>query len=90
MILLNTLLRDRNECEILAGRSLGFNTSPEKLCTFPASLNWSTFIDDGRVTIAIFLDVANAFLTLWIKALLYEFTVLKIPDLHGKNHIFTP
>jgi hypothetical protein len=36
--------------------------------------------DERRLTCAVFLDVAKAFDTVWVKGLLYKLTVLNFPS----------
>jgi hypothetical protein len=36
--------------------------------------------DEGRLTVAGFLDVAKAFDTVWVKSLLYKLTILNFPS----------
>jgi hypothetical protein len=43
-------------------------------------LKVSRNFDEWRITGAVFLDVAKAFETMWVKGLLYKLTVLNFPS----------
>jgi hypothetical protein len=38
------------------------------------------YVDERRLTGAVFLDVAKAFDTVWVKGLLYKLTALSVPS----------
>jgi hypothetical protein len=80
-ILLGRVLRDVNERGLLCEEQFGFR--PKHRTTLqlaPLVERVNTNFDERRLTGAVFLDVAKAFDTVWVKGLLYKLTVLNFPS----------
>jgi hypothetical protein len=81
MILLAGVLREVSERGLLRDEQFGFrprHSTILQLARLVERVNRN--IDERRITGAVFLDVAKAFDTEWIKGLLYKLTVLNFPS----------
>jgi hypothetical protein len=76
-ILLTRVLREANECRLLHDEQFGFqprHSTMLQLAHFTERVNRN--FDKRRLTSMVFLDVAKAFDTVWVKGLLYKLTIL--------------
>jgi hypothetical protein len=76
-ILLARVLREVNERDLLRDEQFGFrarHSTALQLGRLFERVNRN--IDERRLTGAVFLDVAKAFDTVWVKGLLYKLTIL--------------
>jgi hypothetical protein len=76
-ILLSRVLKEVNERGLLRDEQFGFRSrlsTTLQLAHLVERVNRN--LDERRLTGAVFLDVANAFDTVWIEVLLYKLTVL--------------
>jgi hypothetical protein len=80
-ILLNRVLWEVKERGLLIDEQFGFrpkHSTTLQLARLVERVNRN--FDERRLTGAVFLDVAKAFDTVWVKGLLYKLTVVKIPS----------
>jgi hypothetical protein len=80
-ILLTRFLREVNERGLLRDEQFGFrrkHSTTLQLARLVERVNRN--FDERRLTGAVFLDVAKAFDTVWVKGLLYKLTVLNFPS----------
>jgi hypothetical protein len=80
-ILLTRILREVNERGLLRDEQFGFrpkHSTTLQLARLVQRVNRN--FDERRLTGAVFLDVAKAFDTVWVKGLLYKLTVLNFPS----------
>jgi hypothetical protein len=79
-ILLTRVLREVNERGLLRDVQFGFrprHSTALQLARLVERVNKN--FDERRLTGAVFLDVAKAFDTVWVKGLLYKLTILNFP-----------
>jgi hypothetical protein len=80
-ILLARALREVNECGLLRNELLGFRPRHSTMLLLARLVERvNRNFDERRLTGAVFLDVAKAFDTVWVKDLLYKLTVLNFPS----------
>jgi hypothetical protein len=80
-ILFTRILREVNEPGLLRDEQFGFrpnHSTTLQLARRVEGVNRN--FDERRLTGAVFLDVAKAFDTVWVKGLLYKLTVLNVPS----------
>jgi hypothetical protein len=80
-ILLARVLREVVERGLLRDKQFGFRNRHSKtlqLALLVERVNRS--VDERQLTGAVFLDVAKAYDTVWVKGLLYKLTVLNFPS----------
>jgi hypothetical protein len=80
-ILLARVLREVNERGFLGDEQFGFrprHSTKLQLACLVERVN--TDFDERRLTGAVFLDMVEAFDTVWVKGLLYKLTVLIFPS----------
>jgi hypothetical protein len=85
-ILLSRVLRKVNDSRLLHGERLGFRprrSTTLQLARLAERVNRN--FDEKRLTAAVFLDVAKAFDTVWVKGLLYKLTILNFPSFQVKT-----
>jgi hypothetical protein len=76
-IRLSRVLREINESGLLRKEHMGIDPSTTRHCSWPALLKEATeTLTRGGLTGAVFLDVAKAFDTVWVKGPLYKLTAL--------------
>jgi hypothetical protein len=80
-ILLARVLREVNERGLLPDEQFGFRPRHHSTALQLGRLveRVSRNFDERRLTGAVFLDVAKAFETVWVKGLLYKLTILNFP-----------
>jgi hypothetical protein len=80
-ILLTRVLREINEGGLLRDEQFGFrpnHSTTLQLASLVERVNRN--FDERRLTGAVFLDMAKAFDTVWVKGLLYKLTILSFPS----------
>jgi hypothetical protein len=75
-ILLARVLREVSERGLLRNEQFGLRTSHSTLQLVRLVERVNRNVDERRLTGAVFLDVAKAFHTVWVKGLLYNLTFL--------------
>jgi hypothetical protein len=79
--LLTRVLREVNERGLLRDEQFDFrprHSATLQLARLVERVNRN--FDERRLTGAVFLDLAKAFYTVWVKGLLYKLTVLNFPS----------
>jgi hypothetical protein len=79
-ILLDRVLREVNERGLLRDEQVGFRPRHTTLQLARLVERVNRNFDEKRLTGAVFLDVAKAFDTVWVRGLLYKLTVLNFPS----------
>jgi hypothetical protein len=80
-IVLTSGLREVNECGLLRVEQFGFRPKHSTTLQLACLIKWvNRNFDEIRLNGPVFLGVAKAFDTVWVKGLLYKLTVLKFPS----------
>jgi hypothetical protein len=88
-ILLIRVLREENEHGLLRDEHFGFRSRQSttlQLARLVERLNRN--FDERRLTGAVFLDVAKAFDTVWVKGLLHKLALLNFPSYWVERKVF--